>query len=317
MKVHKTVAVIGLGNISSVHIEALQKCDVEIKYLCDINEQKFKKFEYIKNALFTKDYKEIKNVDSVHVCTNHFAHYEITKYFLEMNVDVFCEKIATIDFDSASNLCTIAKNTDTRLSICYQNRYNPNITCIKNILDDKRYGNLKELYVEVVWNRPNLYYENNWQGKKKIAGGGVLATQASHTVDLLTYLFNDFQIEDVDFMYRKNIEIETTIQLKVKFGEIPCLLYATVDCPFDNEVRIIYNFENMQIVLDGNNLYKKEDGKIEMISYEGEKSSEKKLSWGGYHHKAIQEYHNGNDLLAIETTLLTDKLLEEVYKLEN
>lgn len=314
MKTNKNIAIIGLGNISKIHINSLVSLNYNIGYICDIDEKKKEKFSSLKHAKFTTDYKCIQSVDSVHVCTDHYAHYEIVKYFLKKGVDVFCEKILAISIDQVIELSNLAEENNARLAVCYQNRYNPNVAKIQKIIDESVYGELTSVFCEIVWNRPNSYYENNWQSELKYAGGGVLTTQASHTIDLLILLLGDFEIIQSSFLYRESIEVETTAHVKVNFGDVKCLLYATVDAPIDNEVRISFTFEKITIILDGNNLIFKQQGKIIENDYNGEESKEGKSSWGGYHKKAIDEFHKGSNFLEVKSTIKTDEFLESVYR---
>lgn len=310
---NKKVAVVGLGAISRLHVEAIQKLDLELTYLCDVRSSMFSDYNHIQSATFVTDYKEINEVDCVHICTDHCSHYEIVKYFLKRGVDVFCEKVLTISYNHSKELIELSKANNCRLAVCYQNRYNPNIEFVQNLIEKKEYGNLKGVYSDIAWNRESDYYKNSWQSNIKIAGGGVLTTQASHTIDLLIRMLGNYKIKSKELLYREEIEVETSALVMVDFETVACTLFATVESAFDNEVRFVFDFEKMLVILDGNNILLKENGIIKKITIRGSSSLSGKVSWGGYHELAIRRFYEGDNLLEVEESALVEEFLDEIY----
>ena len=86
----KKVGIIGLGDISGIHINALRKLkNIEIRAVCDIDETLKSKYpEYN----FYNDYKEMikkEKLNSVHICLPHYLHYKVTEYAVKKNINVF------------------------------------------------------------------------------------------------------------------------------------------------------------------------------------------------------------------------------------
>ena len=91
------VGVIGVGNISEVHINGyLHNPDVELYAFCDINEERLKAKgeKYGVTRLFTDKDEMLKlaEIDAVSVCTWNAAHAECTIAALNAGKNVLCEK---------------------------------------------------------------------------------------------------------------------------------------------------------------------------------------------------------------------------------
>ena len=76
-----------------------------------------------------------------------------------------------------------------RAFICVkQNRFNSTLQLVKRQLQAGRFGKLAMVAVNVFWQRPQSYYDqDSWRGTWEF-DGGALMNQASHYVDLLDWL---------------------------------------------------------------------------------------------------------------------------------
>ena len=92
----KKAAVIGLGDISPIHLAAIAgNPDIELCAVCDIDPEAGQRAP--EGVPFYTDYEEMlreAKPDCVHVCLPHYLHYPVSKYFAEHGVNVFCEKPA-------------------------------------------------------------------------------------------------------------------------------------------------------------------------------------------------------------------------------
>lgn len=75
-----------------------------------------------------------------------------------------------------------------RLFVVKQNRCNPTLQLLKKAIDEGRFGRLHLVTINVIWNRPQSYYDiAPWRGTWEFDGGAFM-NQASHYVDLLDWL---------------------------------------------------------------------------------------------------------------------------------
>lgn len=74
------------------------------------------------------------------------------------------------------------------LFVVKQNRFNSTLQLVKRQLQAGRFGRLAIVAVNVFWQRPQSYYDqDSWRGTWEF-DGGALMNQASHHVDLLDWL---------------------------------------------------------------------------------------------------------------------------------
>ena len=82
-----------------------------------------------------------------------------------------------------------AFETGKKLFVVKQNRYNPPIIFLKQLIDEEKLGKILSFQINCFWNRPEAYYVD-WKGKKDL-DGGTLFTQFSHFIDLLYWMLGD------------------------------------------------------------------------------------------------------------------------------
>lgn len=190
MKKDLKVAIIGIGVVSSIHIDSLLTNKEHIVALCDIDVTKAElaKEKYHLNVNIYSDYKEMldkEDIDVVHICTPHYLHAEMIIECLKRNVNVLSEKPLCISFEQLNDINVAYKTSKAKLGVCMQRRFEPvSQKIIKMFANDpiiSGNGNLS-------WCRDRNYYiHDSWRGKKDKEGGGVLINQALHTLDLLIY----------------------------------------------------------------------------------------------------------------------------------
>jgi Predicted dehydrogenases and related proteins len=104
------------------------------------------------------------------------------------------------------------------LFVIKQNRRNSTLQLLKQAVDEKRFGKIYMVHLNVFWSRPQAYYDSaKWRGTWEMDGGAFM-NQASHYVDLLEWLIGP--IADVQAMtgtLARNIEVEDTGVLNVRW----------------------------------------------------------------------------------------------------
>ena len=87
-------AVLGLGDISWVHLDAIaENPGIELVGACDLKEELASKLPQ-GTPFFTDYHQMVQQVkpDVVHICLPHYLHFPVAKELVEMGVNVFCEK---------------------------------------------------------------------------------------------------------------------------------------------------------------------------------------------------------------------------------
>ena len=75
-----------------------------------------------------------------------------------------------------------------RLFVVKQNRRNATLQLLKRAVEQKRFGQIYSVAINVFWTRPQAYYDSaKWRGTWDFDGGAFM-NQASHYIDLLDWL---------------------------------------------------------------------------------------------------------------------------------
>lgn len=119
-------AVIGLGDISNIHIPAIQaNPNVELVAVCDIDETLKDRVPGVRFYTSYEKMLESEALDCVHNCLPHHLHYSVTKACVEKGVHVFLEKPLGLNTEEALELVKLEEDhSDIKIGLCHQNRYN-------------------------------------------------------------------------------------------------------------------------------------------------------------------------------------------------
>ena len=170
-------AIIGLGFISSRHINAIKETGGKLLMACDIDGEKRHKLE--PDVMFFNDYKSMakspffQDIDYLAICTPNYLHHSMLTDPLLVNKKILCEKPLTIDdnFEGLGDVKTVL-----------QLRYNPKVEQIKKSLKKK------DNYIKIIvgtYREPE--YWNSWKGNPKLSGG-MMMNMGIHYLDLLIHL---------------------------------------------------------------------------------------------------------------------------------
>ncbi len=226
-------AIVGCGRIAQRHAKHIHNL-AELAGVCDIDREKIDKLagEY-KVPAFDNIEDLLKNVkaDVLSVCTPNGLHAEHTIMGLEAGLHVLCEKpMATNTYD-CGRMIQAAERANKRLFIVKQNRFNPPVAKVKELIERGVLGKIYSVQLNCFWNRNDQYYqESDWKGEKTL-DGGTLFTQFSHFIDLLFWMIGDIKILSSytsNFKHQGIIDFEDTGVVSLKFynGAIGSINYT-------------------------------------------------------------------------------------------
>ncbi len=289
------IAVIGMGAIGPVHINALKENAQNIVALCDVDASRCELYakEYNLNAKIFSDYVEMMNtvkIDAIHICTPHYLHAEMAIYALNRGIHVLCEKPITINTQQLDELKKAVESSSAQFGTCFQNRYNDSVLYVKEFLKNKK---VISASANLVWERNADYYNSaSWRGTLDKEGGAVLINQAVHSLDLLQWICGmpETVVGNVyNYSLKDVIEAEDTAfgiyTLKDGGNFIISATNAGKHC-----FPIYYNFQadGNCVELSGNNVII--NGKL--ITKEDGKPIYGKEVWGSGHAKLIADFYD-------------------------
>jgi UDP-N-acetyl-2-amino-2-deoxyglucuronate dehydrogenase len=224
-------AIIGCGRIAKRHAEQIIKHGI-LSAVCDIIPEKANELAAIYNATAYYSVEDLlaseKNVEVVSICTPNGLHAIYSIKALEARINVLCEKPLCITTADGEKMIEAARKYNKKLFVVKQNRYNPPIVFLKDLIDTGKLGKIYSFQINCFWNRPNEYY-SGWKGTKNL-DGGTLFTQFSHFIDLLYWLLGDVatvKTNTKNFAHAA-IEFEDTgvVLFEMKIGAIGSLNYT-------------------------------------------------------------------------------------------
>ncbi len=187
------ISVIGLGNALQPHARALVDLTdrVRVVWAAASSEARLKDVADRYGFPTTTDVARAiadPAVDAVVVLTPANAHLPIAEAAFAAGKHVLCEKPLEVSIERGEQLIAAGRRADRRLGICLQHRFRPGSQRLHQALRAGVLGDIQAATMFVPWWRPQAYYDQPGRGVKTRDGGGVLITQAIHSLDLFRWL---------------------------------------------------------------------------------------------------------------------------------
>jgi predicted dehydrogenase len=226
-------AIIGCGRIAQRHAEHIQKVG-QLVATCDIDIDRAKALAKESQAQFFASPEDLfaakLAIDVVAICSPNGLHAKHSIQALKAGYHVLCEKPIGLSVAECGEMIQTAEKMNRRLFAIKQNRFNPPVAAVKQIIDEGKLGKIFNIQLSCFWNRNEAYYANSWKGTKDL-DGGTLFTQFSHFIDLLYWMNGDVSEAMAftgNFTHEGIIEFEDTgvVVLKFENGAIGTVNYT-------------------------------------------------------------------------------------------
>jgi len=236
-------ALIGCGKIAKRHAEILSQLpEARMVAVCDVMEERARTFGEHYGVRWYSSHHEMlekeKTIQVVNVLTPSGLHAKNVLDIVEYRKHIVVEKPMALTLDDADTMIDKCSKNGVKLFVVKQNRYNLPVRKLREALKEGRFGKLVLGSVRVRWCRRQEYYDSeSWRGTWAM-DGGVLTNQASHHVDLLTWLMGDVESVMATTATRLvTIETEDTGAVIIKFrnGALGIIEATTATRPVDLE----------------------------------------------------------------------------------
>ena len=217
------VGVVGCGRISKNHFGSILQYpeELELAAVCDIDENAVKQAAEEYNA---QGYTELRDMlinetlDLVVLCTPSGLHPSQAILAAEHEVHVVSEKPMATRYNDGLRMVQACDEAGVRLFVVKQNRRNATLQLLKRAIDEKRFGAIKMVHLNVFWTRPQGYYDHGqgWRGTWEFDGGAFM-NQASHYVDLVEWLIGPVDRVQAMMSTTRDIEAEDTGVVNIKW----------------------------------------------------------------------------------------------------
>ena len=217
------IAIVGCGRISANHFGSIEthQQHLELAAVCDIEPtvmQAHADKYAVPGYLDLEEMLTQEQLDLVALCTPSGIHPAQAALAARHGVHVVTEKPMATRWKDGVAMVKACDEAGVRLFVVKQNRRNTTLQLLKRAIEEKRFGKIHMVHVNVFWTRPQSYYDqgNGWRGTWEFDGGAFM-NQASHYVDLLEWLIGPVEKVQAMMSTTRDIEVEDTGVLNVKW----------------------------------------------------------------------------------------------------
>ncbi len=257
------VGIIGLGGMGSNHAGYLSRgeipgarlaavCDVEPARLQNVSEkygQDVQAFDSA-DALF-----EANCIDAVIVATPHYFHPPLVTQALERGYHAMSEKPAGVYTKQVRKMNEVAAKSDRVFGVMFNQRTRGDHQKLKELVESGELGEIKRtIYIINDWFRAQSYYDSGgWRATWAGEGGGVLANQCPHNLDLWQWICGMPERVRAFCHFGKyhDIEVEDDVTAYAEYanGATGVFITSTGEAPGTNRLEI--SADNGKVVLEG------------------------------------------------------------------
>lgn len=216
------IGIVGCGRISKNHIGAVKVHaeEMELAAVCDVDPVALRQVQEATGAPGYPDMEEMisrESLDLVALCTPSGIHPEQAVAAAGRGVHVMTEKPMATRWHDGVRMVRACDDAGVWLFVVKQNRRNSTLQLLKRAIEEKRFGRIHMVHLNVFWSRPQSYYDQaKWRGTWEFDGGAFM-NQASHYVDLLDWLIGPVEKIQAMMSTTRDIEVEDTGVLNVRW----------------------------------------------------------------------------------------------------
>ena len=217
------VGVVGCGRISRNHFGSIETHanDLELAAVCDNDRavlathvEKYSVRGYARMDEMLRH----EALDVVALCTPSGLHPDQAVLAATHGVNVVTEKPMATRWQDGVRMVRACDQANVRLLVVKQNRRNSTLQMLKRAFDEKRFGKVYMVSINVFWSRPQEYYDSaKWRGTWELDGGAFM-NQASHYVDLVDWLVGPVaSVTAMTATLARDIQVEDTGVLNIRW----------------------------------------------------------------------------------------------------
>ena len=296
------LAMIGLGMVAATHLNAIKASNkgLTLRGVCSRDAGKAAAFiathmpddaDHVRIYTSVDEIAADAEIDFVIVATPPNARADIIRKLTAAGKHILLEKPIERDWKAAAEIVSQCEAAGVTLGVVFQHRARDVSQKLHALLSSGDTGPIRVAEIVVPWWRPQSYYDEPGRGTYERDGGGVLISQAIHTMDLALSFTG--AVEKVQAMartsalHRMEAEDFVTAGLEFESGAIGSLTASTAFFPGSAE-SITLHCEHVSVCL--------KSGKLDLHWHDGrtETIGEDMASGGGADPMAFtHEWHQG------------------------
>lgn len=233
------VGLIGFGGIARAHragyamLEKLGKA--QLVCACDIDPEAFDRRTEINLPAGAEDYEEHitrytdleemlanEEIDFLDVCLPSYLHASVSSAMLRRGYHVICEKPMALTEADCREMLAAERESGKQLMVAQCLRFYPAFDCIKEMIDEDRFGGLLgaffcRLSVPPTWGWKNWFMDPS-------LSGGALTDLHVHDLDIVRYLLGE--PDAVSCRATSSVSVHDTVHTSLFYGATPVTVIA-------------------------------------------------------------------------------------------
>ena len=246
------IGIIGIGGMGGYHINYLSKGEVpgaRLAAVCDMSPDRVKwARENLGDTVQCFDDEEAffaaENLDAVIVATPHYFHPRLVIKSLDHDLHVMSEKPAGVYTKHVREMNERAARSDKKFPLMFNQRSHGQHLKLRELVQSGEIGEiLRTNYIITDWFRAQSYYDGGgWRATWSGEGGGVLANQCPHNLDLWQWICGMPKRVRAFIGFGKyhDIEVDDDVTAYVEYenGATGVFITTTGEAPGSNRLEI-------------------------------------------------------------------------------
>ena len=268
------LAVVGVGMAAKPHALALKDLEdlIDVRGVYSRSNDARSAFcnEYgFPNARDVQDLAKDPTVDALLLITPPNARSELISLFANEGKHILTEKPLERTTKAAEYIVKVCAALGVSLGVVFQHRFRAASEALAKLVAEGDLGAIRVVRAEVPWWRDQSYYDDPGRGTYARDGGGVLISQAIHTLDLMLSLTGpaiSVQAMCATTPFH-NMEAEDFAAgvLEFESGAVGSIFASTASFPGDGE-SIMFDCDNGSAILkSGTLIVNWRDGRVEQF----------------------------------------------------
>lgn len=244
------IALIGLGMVAQTHVRAIADARPALELALIHARDQIRAHDFAKRMAPILGYRsgvagsvaqiaKTPDLDFVILATPPDARLKIVETLAAAGKPLLLEKPVERDLARATEIVEVCERRGVALGVVFQQRAHGPVLKLRELLRDGALGRVGLCEITVPWWRDQGYYDAPGRGTFARDGGGVLITQAIHTLDLMLCLIGP--VQRVQAMARTTLlhsmEAEDIVAAGLDFasGTVGSLVASTASFPGGGE----------------------------------------------------------------------------------
>lgn len=187
------IALLGLGLGAAPHVQSLNDLSPRARVAAAFSRSAARRdgFAVATGLPVTDDLDAIladAAIDTVAILTPPASHLELVQRACAAGKHILLEKPLDITIARSEAIVAAVEGAGVTAAVMLQHRFKPSARRLRAVLADNALGTIIGVSTRVPLWRPQSYYDVEGRGTRARDGGGVLISQAIHTIDLMRSL---------------------------------------------------------------------------------------------------------------------------------